>query len=90
MFTLIRVLALIGATLIVTQSTIFRSVRRRLSVLKCNQCVGFWIGVIGGACNIVSADSGRILDAMFVGCAVSLMSHLAGGVTVALLGEVIE
>lgn len=90
MSALIRVLALIGATLIVTQSAIFRPIRRRLSVLKCNQCVGFWVGVIGGTCGFVSADSGRILDAMFVGCAASLLSHLAGGATIALLGEVLE
>lgn len=80
--------ALIGATLIISSSTLFRPLQRFYSPLfKCSQCVGMWVGMVAGGSGVVSLEHGRILDAFIVGAATSFLSTLADGILTNLLGE---
>ena len=90
MLALIHMFALIGATLIVTDSVIFRPIRRLAPMLKCSQCVGFWIGAAAGAIGLVSLSHGHVLDSILVGCATSFLAQFFGAVLMNLLGEVID
>jgi len=91
MITLIHILALIGTTLLITESTIFAPIRKiGPAMLKCAQCVGTWVGAVGGASGIVAVGHGRFLDALVLGAATSFLSLLAAGVLIALLGETTE
>jgi hypothetical protein len=79
--------ALVGATLIVTSSTLLRPVRRLYPpLLHCSQCSGFWVGALAGATGLVSVGCGRALGALVVGCATSFLSQVADGVLSKLLG----
>lgn len=39
---------LIGTTLIVVRGTLFAPLRKRLGMLQCAQCLGWWVGLVGG------------------------------------------
>jgi len=80
--------ALVGATLILVRGTIFGWLRRFWPALfGCSQCVGTWVGMAAGASGLASTGEGRIVDAVVVGCATSVMSMLTDGVLCKLLGE---
>lgn len=85
---LLMVLALIGTTLIVTRSTIFKPIRRLWPALfECSQCTGWWVGAAGGASGLVTIWHARLFDAIFVGAASSFASMLADAVLLNLLGD---
>lgn len=65
-------LACVGATLIVTEGSIFTRLRAHIEFLHCPQCVGFWMGVLGG----ITAGFHPLM-AFGHGCSVSLLSWLA-------------
>lgn len=79
-------LALVGTTLIIVRGTILRPIQR-IAFFRCSQCVGFWVGVAGGASGLVVAGHGRIADAAVVGTATSFLSMLADAVLLHLLGD---
>jgi len=88
MNTLLLLSALIGATLLVVRSTVFRPIRRLWpALLECSQCTGTWVGVAAGATGVVSTGHGRLLDAVIVGAATSFLSLLADAVLLNLLGD---
>ena len=77
---LLLLLGLTGLTLIIVRGTIFHSVRERLLqarpkdvgyLFTCPQCVGFWIGLLGG---LMYAD--LLLSPIYAG-AVSLAAMMA-------------
>lgn len=81
-------IALIGATLIITRSTIARPLQRLWPPLfQCSQCSGFWVGAVAGASGIVQLSHGRVLDAFLAGAATSFLSLLADAVLLRLLGD---
>lgn len=83
--------ALVGTTLVVVDSTLFRPIRKLWpALLKCAQCTGFWVGAVGGASGILSVGHGRVIDAFVIGTGTSFLSLLAYAVLVNLLGEPIE
>ena len=75
---LLLLAALVGATLIVVRGTIFSRVRAIWpALLACSQCVGFWVGVAGSHLrdgSLVSLSRGWWIDAIVMGCAVSVIS----------------
>jgi hypothetical protein len=80
--------ALIGATLIVVRSTIFRPIQRLWPALfQCSQCTGVWIGAAAGGSGIVQVGRGPLLDALIVGAATSFLATLADAVLLKLLGD---
>jgi hypothetical protein len=80
--------ALIGTTLIVVRGTIVGPIRRVWpAFFQCSQCVGFWVGVGGGASGLVEVGHGRGVDAAIVGTATSFLSLLADAVLLRLLGD---
>jgi hypothetical protein len=84
--------ALIGTTLIVVRSTIFRPIRRLWpDLLECSQCTGAWVGAVAGATGLVTTGhGGRVLDALIVGAATSFLALLADAVLLKLLGDPTE
>lgn len=79
--------ALIGATHIVSRSTIFGWLQRLYPPLfHCVQCVGFWVGAAAGGSGLVMVGYGRFLDVIIVGSASSILSLLVEGALVASLG----
>jgi hypothetical protein len=88
---LIDLLALVGVTLLITDSAIFRPIRRIWpALLKCSQCTGMWVGAVAGASGVVAAGHGRALDALIVGASASLSSYVADAVLTRLIGEPID
>ena len=88
MILLVHMLALIGATLLITESTIAAPIRKLWpALLKCPQCVGTWVGAVGGASGLVPLGHGRFLDAIVLAAATSFLSLLAAGLLIVLLGE---
>lgn len=80
--------ALVGATLVVTRSTLLRPVQRAYPPLfVCSQCAGFWVGAAAGASDLVSVGRGRVLDAVIAGFATSFLSLVADAVLLNLLGD---
>ena len=80
--------ALVGLTLILVRGTIFRPLQQRWPVFfQCSQCVGMWVGLAAGAAGIASMDRGRVLDAVLVGAATSVLSMAADAVFLKLLGD---
>ena len=84
---ILSLLAYVGATLILVRGTIFERLQRTFALFRCAQCTGFWVGVLGGATQIVPVGHGPFVDAIFVGATVSFLSTLADALLVALLGE---
>lgn len=85
---LLHILALIGVTLIIARSTLFRPVQRFWPALfRCSQCIGTWVGIAAGASGIVTAGHGRLLDAVIVGASTSFSAMLADAVLLKLLGD---
>lgn len=85
---LLLVSALIGTTLLVARSTIFRPLQRLWPALfRCCQCVGVWVGVSAGSSGIVTTGHGWLLDAIIVGAATSFLSMLADAILLKLLGD---
>lgn len=85
---LLLISALIGATLIVVRSTLFRPVRRLWpALLECAQCAGTWVGVAAGATGVVALGRGPLLDAVLVGCATSFLATIADALLLRLLGD---
>lgn len=81
-------IALVGATLIVTRSTIFRPLQRLWPALfQCSQCSGVWVGMAAGASGIAQMGHGRVLDAVIVGAATSFLSLLSDAILLNLLGD---
>ena len=80
--------ALIGLTLLLVRGTIFRPLQRRWPALfQCSQCVGMWVGLAVGASGIASMGRGRVVDAILVGAATSVLSLGADAVLLKLLGD---
>jgi Na+-driven multidrug efflux pump len=80
--------ACIGATLIVSRSTLFRPLQRLYAPLfGCSQCTGTWVGIAAGAGGLVTTGHGRVVDALVVGCATSFLAMAADGVLLYLLGD---
>jgi hypothetical protein len=85
---LLHVAALIGATLILVRGTIFRWLQRLYPPLfGCCQCTGTWVGFAAGASGIVSAGHGRLIDALVVGAATSVLALAADALLLTLLGD---
>lgn len=85
---LLHLAALVGATLIVVRSTLFRPIQRLYAPLfQCSQCAGFWVGAAAGTGGLVTTGHGRALDAVVVGCATSFLAMVADGVLLHLLGD---
>jgi hypothetical protein len=85
---LLLVSALVGATLIVVRSTLFRRLQMLWpGLFRCAQCSGTWVGVAAGASGVVSLGHGRIVDAIIVGAATSFLALLAEAVLLTLLGD---
>lgn len=84
--------ALIGTTLIVVRSTIFRPVRRFFSIefLRCSQCVGLWIGVFASLGGLLPMGHGRLLDAVIVGTANSFLALLSDALLIHFLGDPLD
>jgi hypothetical protein len=82
------VFALIGTTLIVVRSTLFRPIQRLWpAFFGCSQCVGMWVGTAAGASGVVMLGYGRVLDGAIVGTSTSFLSMLADAVLLRLLGD---
>jgi hypothetical protein len=80
--------ALIGLTLILVRGTIFRSLQRRWpAFFRCSQCVGMWVGLAAGASGVASMGRGRVVDAVLVGTATSVLSLATDAVLLKLLGD---
>lgn len=80
--------ALVGLTLILVRGTIFERVRQLWpALLTCSRCVGFWVGTLAGAARIVSLGHGQAIDAILVGCAVSVLS-ISADIVLELLSEI--
>jgi len=84
----LHLIALVGATLIVVRSAIFRPLQKLWPALfQCSMCAGMWVGVAAGASGLVQSGHGRVLDAIVVGAAASFSSVLADAVLLNLLGD---
>jgi hypothetical protein len=82
------VCALIGATLLVARSTVFRPIQRLWPALfQCCQCVGVWIGAGAAASGIVTTGHGLVIDVLIVSSATSFAAMLADAVLLKLLGD---
>jgi hypothetical protein len=81
--------ALVGATLILVRGRVFARVRPLWpSLFGCAQCVGFWVGGTAGGMGLAPlVGRGRALDALLVGCGVSLLALLTDAVLLKLLGD---
>jgi hypothetical protein len=80
--------ALVGLTLLLVRGTIFRPVQRAWPALfQCSQCVGMWVGMAAGAGGVASMDRSRVIDAIAVGAATSVLSLAADAVLLKLLGD---
>jgi hypothetical protein len=85
--------ALVGATLIVVRSTLFKRVRRVWpALLGCSQCVGFWTGALATFVPELDLPHGRapfamVVDALVVGCATSLSALATDCLLCKLAGE---
>lgn len=74
-------IALIGLTLIIVRGTVFGPLQRLWpTFFRCGQCVGMWVGIGAGASGIVTIGHGRVLDAIIVGGATSILSLLTDAV----------
>lgn len=81
-------LALIGTTLIIVRGAIFRPVRRIWPTLfGCSMCIGFWVGAGVGLSGLMTTGYGRVMDAMIVGTAGSVLSLSTDAILLRLLGD---
>lgn len=81
-------IALVGLTLIIVRGTIFGWLQRLWPALfKCGQCTGMWVGMAAGASGVVPIGHGRILDAIILGAATSILSLLTDAILYKLLGD---
>ena len=88
MSSFLLICALVGATLIVARSTLFKPLQRLYPPLfHCCQCAGFWVGFAAGASGVVSVGRGPAIDGVTVGAATSFLSQVADGVLCQLLGD---
>ena len=86
--TILLIASLIGTTLIIVRSTLFKPIQRLWPPLfQCSQCVGMWVGASASAYGIIQVGQGRLLDALIVGAATSFLSLLADAVLLKLLGD---
>ncbi len=77
----IAFIGLVGLTLIIVRGTIFGPLQRLWpAFFGCGQCVGMWVGMGAGASGIVTIGHGRVLDAIIVGGATSILSLLTAAV----------
>jgi hypothetical protein len=80
--------ALVGATLLLVRGAILAPVRSLWpALLGCAQCAGFWVGGAAGASGLAQVGHGRALDALVVGCGVSVLALLTDAVLLKLLGD---
>jgi hypothetical protein len=80
--------ALVGLTLLIVRGTILAPVRRLYpALLECSQCTGTWVGIVAGASGILPMGHGRVIDAVLVGAATSVLSLLADATLLKLLGD---
>jgi hypothetical protein len=85
---LLLLLALVGTTLIVVRGTILRPIRRFWpGLFGCSQCCGLWVGAGFGVSGLVTTGYGRVMDAVIVGTAGSLLSMFTDAVLLKLLGD---
>jgi hypothetical protein len=85
---LIHIAALIGTTIIIVRSTLFRPIQKLWPALfQCSQCTGVWVGAAAGGCGIIQIGHGPLLDALMVGAATSFLATLADAVLLKLLGD---
>lgn len=87
MILLVQMLALIGTTLIVVRSAIFRPIRKVWpALLECAQCSGLWIGALAGLSGEVVLGGGRIVDTITLAASASFSALLADAILLHLLG----
>ena len=84
------IVALVGATIIITRGSIFRGLQesRAGSFFSCSLCVGWWMGAVGmavlrGASFSVDAVKDFFLD----GCSVSILSFVVTAILIRLLDD---
>lgn len=81
-------LALVGTTIIVTRSTLFRPLQTFYPMFfACSMCVGFWVGVFAVLSGIVTPESPGLRGLFVVGTATSFLSLLSDAVLIKLLGD---
>lgn len=85
------VLGAVGATIIVSDSRIFESLRARgPKMLGCSQCVGFhvglWLRALFLLLTVSPLSAVLVLDAALFGCSISICSLLTHCVLVTLGG----
>lgn len=82
--------ALVGATIIITRGSIFRGLQesRAGAFFSCSLCVGFWVGAIGMAVlreASFSVDAAK--DFFLDGFSVSLLSFVVTAILIRLLDD---
>lgn len=84
----LALLAAVGATIIVTRSTLFRPLQDFYpTFFACSMCVGFWTGVFARLSGVVSIGLTGLLGLFVTGTATSFLSLLADAVLIKLLGD---
>jgi membrane protease YdiL (CAAX protease family) len=84
----VHLAALVGTTLIVVRGTVFKRLQQAWPALfHCSQCFGVWVGSAAALGGIVTMGHGRIVDAMIVGPATSVLSLMTDAVLLKLLGD---
>lgn len=43
-----QLLGLIGTTLVIVRGRLFEPLRKRAALARCAQCLGWWVGLVGG------------------------------------------
>lgn len=84
------IVALVGATIIITRGTIFRGFQqgRARVFFACSLCVGFWVGSVTMlVLRLPSTPWKGFVDFMLDGSSVALLSLAADAVLIRLLGE---
>jgi hypothetical protein len=85
--TFLHLAALVGTTLIVVRGALFEPLQRRWALFRCGQCSGWWVGAAAGAGGLVSVGHTRVVDALVVGGATSVLSLVTDAVLLKLLGD---
>ena len=84
------IVALVGATIIITRGTIFRGLQqgRARVFFACSLCMGFWVGAVTMlVLRPVSTPWGSFVDFVLDGSSIALLSLAADAILIRLLGE---
>lgn len=78
MLSILDLAAFVGMTIIVTWSPLFERLRKRITMLECPMCVGFWIGLLGsvGRDGALRAPWLHPIHYFFIACIVSLAATI--------------